>query len=200
VREGLIEYATETTGAYLSASAVEIPTSDGVHYTAAGYERVGRRKAQAHLFRLSEVASGATGPRITSASRESASADIRLVIDHEAGTALEEADGSTDGGSLTGFQVSDDDFSTTLTISSTAFDGNEVVLTLSVAPADEDTIKVRYQYGEGPTVTNPVYDDTTPQGDSIGLPLLPTVGSVTAELPPTNGAARRRRIICGASA
>lgn len=182
IRQAQLEWIGETTGAFFAGSSVDMVRFDAYHWTAPYYERMGRRYAQAIAFQLGDVAFGADGPVVASASRASGSADIEITVTHDGGTAIEELDGTTDGGSLTGWEVSDDDFSTTLTISSTAFVAGKIVLTLSAAPADVDTIKVRYQYGENPTITNPVYDDTTPQSDTIGLPLQPTIGSVTASL------------------
>lgn len=180
IRSAQQDWIDETTGAFFAGSSVDRPRSDEAHWLAASYEKMGRRFAQAILFQLGLVSYGAKGPKITSASRASGSAVIVLNITQDAGTALKETDGTTDGGSLTGFQVSNDDFSTTLTISSTAFSGNTVQLTLSGVPTG--TVKVRYQYGENPTVTNAVYDDTEPGGDSLGLPLQPTVTPITATL------------------
>jgi hypothetical protein len=182
IREGQVEWISETTGAFWAGSSVDMVRFDEAHWGTTYLERMGRRYAQAVLEQLGEVAFGSDGPRITSARRASGAANIRLKVTHDGGSSLEELDGSTDGGSLTGFQVSDDGFATTLTISSTAFAAGEIVLNLSAPPADVDTIEVRYQYGENPTITNPVYDNTTPQGDSVGLPLQPTVGSVEASL------------------
>jgi len=179
IRQGQLEWIAATTGAFHAGSSVDMVRTDSYHWTAPYYERMGRRYAQAILKQLGSVSFGADGPRVSSASRTLGSADIRVNVSHNGGSSLTELDGTTDGGSVTGFQVSDDDFSTTLTISSTAFSGNRVVLTLSAAPADEDTIKVRYQYGVNPSITNPVYDNTAPQSDTVGLPLQPTNGSVT---------------------
>lgn len=182
IRQGQLEWIAVTTGAFFAGSSVDMVRTDAYHWTAPYYERMGRRYAQATLKQLGEVATGAEGPTIASASRVSGQRELRVAITQSAGTDLKELDGTTDGGSLTGFQVSDDDFSTTLTVSTTHFVHNAVILELSAAPDDADTIKVRYQYGENPTITNPVYDNTTPQSDSIGLPLQPTTGTVTATL------------------
>lgn len=182
IRSAQLDWIGETTGAFYAGSSVDMARVDVAHWAAASYERMGRRYAQAILNQLGLVAFGADGPRITSAARASTSAVMRLTVTHDSGTALEETDGSTDGGSLTGFAVSDDDFATTLTISSTALVGNEVRLTLSAAPDDVDAIKVHYQYGEDPTTTNAVYDDTVPQSDSIGLPLQPTSAAISVTL------------------
>lgn len=94
---------------------------------------------------------------------------------------LAEEDGTTDGAGLTGFQVSDDAWSTTETISSTAIEGNIVKLTLAATPTDGATVVVRSQYGKTPTITNLPYRNANPQGDDRGLPLMPS-GAVSVEL------------------
>ena len=38
---------------------------------------------------------------------------------------------------------------------------------------------VTYLQGENPTITNLVYSNVLPGADTLGMPLLPTVGSVT---------------------
>lgn len=182
VRQAQLEWVAATTGAFHAGSSVDMVRTDAYHWTAPYYERMARRYAQAVLHQLGLVAFGAGGPAVASALRYAGSPDVYLTVTHDGGAALEELDGSTDGGSLSGFQASDDDFATTLTVSSTAFSAGEVRLTLSAVPAGGATVKVRYQYGETPSITNPVYDDTSPQSDTVGLPLRPTAGSVTAEL------------------
>jgi hypothetical protein len=188
IRQGQLEWIDETTGAFFAGSSVDMVLLDDYHWTAPYYERMGRRYAQAILHQLGLVGYGSGGPRVLRANRTLGEADVILTINHDGGASLEELDGSTDGGSVTGFQVSDDDFSTTLTISSTAFDGNTVVLTLSATPDDLDVLKVRYQYGETPSITNPVYDNLTVQGDTLGFPLRPTTGSITVTEPSTGSA------------
>lgn len=182
IRQGQLEWVRDTTGAFFAGCSYDMVRTDTVHWTAPYYERMGRRYAQAVLEQLGEVATGSEGPKISSARRASGSADIYLSVTHDGGTGLEEDDGTTDGGSLTGFEASDDAFSTNLTISSTAFSNGQIKLTLSAAPADEDTIVVRHQYGENPDISNPVYDDQLPQSDTIGFPLQPTIGTVEATL------------------
>lgn len=172
IRQGQQEWISETTGVFFAGSSVDCVTNgDGLHWTAPYYGRMGLRYAQAVLHRYGLESYGAEGPRIRSATISGDTVTVTVV--HDGGSALKELDGSTDGGSVTGFQVSNDNFATTLTISSTAFSGNTIVLTLSTTPTGN--VKLRYQYGETPVVTNPVYDNTSPAGDTLGLPLQPKV-------------------------
>jgi hypothetical protein len=182
VRVDQLNWAQNTTGAFFTGCFVDRPLIDDYHWAAPSYEREARLGVQASLKSLGLASYGAKGPVIASASRQSGSANMVLAVTHDGGSALKEADGTTDGNSLTGFQVSLDDFANLLTISSTAFSGNTIVLTLSSAPSDGATVNARYQYGVNPSITNPVYDDTTPGGDSLGLPLQPTQSNVTVTL------------------
>lgn len=191
IRQAHLEWVRDTAGAFWAGSSVDIARTDDFHWAAAGYERMARRYAQAVLAQTGAVATGAGGPSISGAIRASGSAVVVVSVAQSGGTGLTEADGSTDGGSVTGFEVSNDDFATTLTVSSTAFSGNTVQLTLSGVPSG--TVKVRYQYGKNPTVSNAVYDNTAPQSDSIGLPLQPTIGSVTVTESDTATATFSRR-------
>ncbi len=183
IRDAQLEWISATTGAVFAGSSVDMPLVDDAHWAPASYERMGRRYAQAVLYQLALASYGSSGPKVAGVTRALGSADVYLNISQGSGTGLTESDGSTTGIGLTGFEVSSDNFSTLLTISSTAFSSGRVKLTLSSAPADVDTVKVRYQYGEQPPITNPAYDNTTPGGDTLGLPLQPTDGSFTAGLP-----------------
>lgn len=176
IRQAQLEWVAETAGAFHAGSSVDIARIDDFHWAAAGYERMGRRYAQAILEQLGEEAFGAGGPLVASARRYAGDATVFLTCTQDGGA----FDGT--GADLTGFEVSDDDFSTTLTITGTGFLAGQVLLALSAAPGDGDTVKVRYQYGENPDITEPAYDDTAPGGDTLGLPLRPTVGSLTATL------------------
>ncbi len=179
IRQAQLEWIRDTTGAFCAGSSVDMVRTDFAHWTAPYYERMGRRYAQAIHFQTGGASYGGAGPSIGSATRASGSAVVVVNVSQAGGSSLREIDGSTDGGSLTGFEVSNDNFSTTLTVSSTAFSGNTVQITLSAVPTG--TVKVRYQYGETPSITNPVYDNTTPQSDTIGLPLQPSIGSITVQ-------------------
>lgn len=192
IRHAQLEWIAATSGVFFAGSSVDMirPGGDLAHWTAPYYERMGRRYAQAVLNQLSLVSYGADGLVVASASRLNTSVDVYLNITQNGGSALKELDGSTDGGSLTGFQISDDDFATTLTISTTAFSSEKVKLTLSTIPTNP--VKVRYQYGQSPNITNPTFDNTSPSSDSLGLPIQPfenltvDVTTISDPIPPTH--------------
>lgn len=168
IRQGQQEWIRETSGAVYGGSAVDMVQTDGFHWSVAYNARMGLRNAQAILGKLGAAAYGASGPRIYYA--QLSGSQITVYIAHESGgTSLKELDGSTDGGSLTGFALTDG--SGSLAISSTAFSGNTILLNLGRAVVGGVTLT--YQYGEKPDITNPVFDNTSPQGDTVGLPLQP---------------------------
>jgi hypothetical protein len=160
-----------TPGVFLAGSSLDSTLTDGVHWTAASYERMGRRYAQATLRALGAASTGQAGPRIAAARRVRGTAVVTLDIAHDGGTGLREQDGTTDGVGLTGLAVQRN--GVPLTISSTAFVGGAVQITLSAAP-NGGALTVTYQAGADPDVTSAVYDDAPPQGDTRGSPLLPS--------------------------
>lgn len=165
-------------GFKFAADILDLTRSDNYHLDATGRTRFASRLAQGILFNEGLAAFGA-GPVITKATIAIGSAVIRLKCDLRGSGGLIETDGSTDGGSLTGFEATVNNFGATLTINSTAFEQPDTIaLTLSAAPSSADilagNLKVRSGYGATPTVTNQVFGNRLPQGDTVGTPLQPT--------------------------
>lgn len=160
-----------TPGAFLAGSSLDMTLSDGVHWDAASYERMGRRYAQSLLAALGAAASGAEGPRIAGATRQRGTAVVVLPVEQAGGSALRGADNGADGTGLTGFAVQRE--GAPLAIAGTAFAGNAVLLTLSAVP-NGGALTVTYQAGADPDVAAPAYDDAPPQGDARGVPLQPS--------------------------
>lgn len=187
IRNAQIEVALETSGAQFAGSSVDMVLADTVHWDATGfgYERMGRRYAQAYLGWKGASTSG-VGPRITSASRTSGGSVVTLTVTQAAGTGLLTTGGSSAGTGLTGFRVFDNGVAKT--ISSTAFvQPNTITLTLSSAMSVAGPVVFDYQYGKQPTTSTAVYDNTTPGDDTIGLPLWPTDGQMTVSIPGAAG-------------
>lgn len=167
------------TNAPLVACFHDLPLIDEYHLTAAGYATGGHRIAQGILKAMGAAAYDGASLRVTSAYRLSGSADIFLPVTSDAGYVLTATDGSKDGASLTGFDVSIDGFTNLLTIASTLFSGNLIRIRLAAAPPNGATVQVRYLYGALPTLTKIVFDNLTPGGDSQGRPLLPIAVPIT---------------------
>lgn len=172
IRQAQIETGDEIGIIACNLLDAPIAAGDSPHLTGPGYTNNGRHIAQAFAHALGAAAYGKKGgPRFGEASLVS-STKIRIEVLHDGGTDLKEYDGTTDGNSLTGFEVSTDNFATTKTISSTQFNNGVVELTLS-APTTIQGLQYRYLHGKSPTVTKLVYDNTTPNGATYGYPVLP---------------------------
>lgn len=138
----------------LAAHAVAEAQADSLHVNGEGYFNIAQRVA--HSFRqfLGQVANNGRGPIPTSAAHTNGTNTVTVSFDLNGCTSLVSNTG------LTGWEVSADNWATTLTISSAATSGNTVVITLS-AVANE--VKVRHLYGDNPAVTNVV------KGNGLGL-------------------------------
>lgn len=181
IRTMVPAWADATEGAIVAGSLADGTLADAYHFGGADYAHNGLRLAQSILYHDGLVDNAGRSPQIFKAWRFSGSPIIYVQHIGLGNSGLAEEDGTTDGASLTGYQVSDDAWSTTETISSTAIEGNIVKLTLSSTPSDGATVVVRSQYGKTPTITNLPYRNANPQGDDRGLPLMPS-GQVSVEL------------------
>lgn len=181
IRRTAIEWADETTGGIVGGSLADSTLIDDYHFGGVAYDHNGRRLAQTILYHNGLADNSGRSPQIFKAWRFSGSPIVYVQLIGLGNSGICEADGTTDGGSLTGFQVSDDAWSTTETISSTAIEGNIIKLTLAATPTDGATVVVRSSYGKTPTITNLPYRKAFPQGDTVGLPIAPS-GEVSVEL------------------
>lgn len=174
-------WSSTNTGAFYLGSNVgaTLAAADNYHYVTGSYQLFARYWAQSILFKYGLAQFPGGGPYVTQAWWMASDKKIHLVVDKRFMTVLKEADGTTDGGSLTGLEVSVDNWSTTETINSTAFSGNEVVLTVN-ALTTGNTVKIRYQQAAAPVITNPVYGNLLPQGATIGFPLRSFPNGITA--------------------
>lgn len=169
------KFVINETNCFYAGNCYDLTLLDEYHLIPTAYGHLGSRVAQSVLKWLGFVSSDGGSLIIASGLRFKGSANIILTLTGAALAQLNKANGSTTGTSLTGFEVSSDGFTTPLTISATAFvQPNKVVLTLSAAPADGDSVVTRYQYGKAASITTPVYDSIQPGGDTLYRSLLPT--------------------------
>lgn len=156
------------------------PTTLAVNYhlDGAGYARLGARMAQSFLklFGLAKYDGGSVS--FTDAIRVAGSKDIWLRVGTDQASVLVDSSGKKDGNSLTGFEVSTDGFSSTVSIAETIFSGNFVRLRLTNPIPPSATVKVRYMYGRNPSTTKVIFDSTAPGGDSLGRSVRPTISAV----------------------
>lgn len=182
IMDASIQWAEETTGGYIGGSMIDLPRVDVYHYAAATYERIARRFAQTVLFILGLETYPGSGLSVGAATYAGAVVTVQI-SQTGGGTALETGDGGTSGTGLIGWEVFDN--GTPATISSTAFSGNNVVLTCSASLSGPVTVRCLYGMNPSGVALNAdnegfVVDNTTPQGDTLGLPLLSSDGSFTA--------------------
>jgi len=148
------------TDVWTATHSVGIPMTDSLHFTAAGSTKWSYLSGLTIARRaFGSIAYDGRGPLVTGASR--VGAVITLSID------LNGTSGIT-GSALTGYEVSNDNFTTLLTQSSATVTSNQIVITLSSVPSG--TVKVR-------SFAPPNYDET-----SIATGTLP--GSVTVAVFP----------------
>jgi hypothetical protein len=177
-----LKFARDETNAYLAAVCVDLPQVDEYHLTAAGYGVAGQRLAQTILKWLGASSVDGGGLRCLTGYRYFGRNDIYAVVTaaNGAATPLREADGSTDGTGSTQWQITfDGTYTDGKTVTATRYYGNLVVLTASSFPSAGTTVKFRYMYGANPTITSPVYDSTTPGGNTMGRTLAQSIGDIT---------------------
>lgn len=123
---------------------------DSPHPNAVGVERIGARLGRDIAYRHSLTANRAAGPTISAAYRVNGGdgSVIFVHFTHISGTALRTVTGGTTATAIIGFEVSDDNFSTTETITTAEIiSANVVKLTLSGAPGTPAGLEVRFLYG-----------------------------------------------------
>ncbi|HET7083852.1 MAG TPA: sialate O-acetylesterase [Rhizomicrobium sp.] len=162
---------------------------DGIHFSAAAYERIGARYAIAICKQYGILPYGNEGPQISGARWAVGSNQLVVDITHlSGGTALKDGDGGTSGAGLIGFTVTS---SGGQTISSTAFSGNTILLTMSAIRGNSDTVSLCYCGGRNPwgwtnsgdSIDKLVFDNRASYADdTTGFPLQPTQGGLASPM------------------
>lgn len=209
IRQAHIDYATNTTGAFYAATALDglHNTGDGLHLTAGlnatvGYES-GHPSSQSHLSNryvqsclkaLGYAATGGEGPYISSATFTPGSSIIKCQVTHSGGTALQDGTGNASGTGILGFRVTVS--GAAQSVSTADIVGNEIWLTCGAVMSATAPV-VQYGYGSSPwgwqygftnfaTVTDKrdhvVYDN---QSSTITGDVYPTVAGLGFPLRPS---------------
>ena len=141
VRAAQTNYANDTANVYISHQTMDLPMSDALHRNASGQKQEVLRAADSFNALLASTSNSGRGPIPASVTVSGTS----VIINHDlnGSTTLTLPSNSKDG-----YEVSDDNFATTLTISSIAVSGSQITLTMSTAPSAN--IKVRSQQGQDP--------------------------------------------------
>ena len=121
---------------YISSSLIGAVHVDDYHYTADSYVEQGRRDALSMRKALGYGGYDGRGPIITGANRSGAVITLPLNLNGATSVA---------GTGLTNYDVSTNDFSSTLAISSAVVSGSNIVITLAADPGAP--VKVRSFYG-----------------------------------------------------
>lgn len=153
------QLAAEVSDCYVAHSYTGIEMIDEFHYVTApnteGYNEAGRRARLTYGKVFNAEAYDGRGPIATSASRSGAV--ITVSFDLNGATSLVARDGrdqtlAGNASALTSWQVSADNFGTTLPISSAVISGNTVVITLASDPGVP--VRVRNHFGLNPDISS----------------------------------------------
>lgn len=184
--------STTVTGMFFIGSTLDLIhlNGDEWHWVAAGLIRAGKRYANAVNYQLGLSTKNSEGPKISSASWPIGSNVITVAVQQRSGgTTLKDGLGSTSGTGLVGFVVT---ASGGQTVSSIALSNGSILLTMSGARGAGETVSFTYGQGKvawgwtaggSDTDDDLIYDDNSAAlGDTLGFPLLPSLGSVTVGL------------------
>lgn len=181
IRKALLDYvdANASGHVFLAGQLTDQPNGAfGIHYDpATTYPIVGDRYALSIEKQLGAVSVGGGGPKLNQAGAtyNSGTGVITLPVILDGGTGLTDASASGVGTGLTGFVVGSSGGAKS--ISATAFSGTNILLTTDTGLSG---VTVTYLAGAAPTVTNPVYDNNTISGRTLGRPLQPSRGAISA--------------------
>lgn len=158
---------------------VGVLMSDADHYASVenGKTEKHRRNGRSIVNALLGTGYKGSGPQTLTGTRSGAVITLPITANGATSySALSGLDGTTAGSAsaLTSWQVSADDFATTLTITSVTLTGTDVVITLAATPGG--AVKVRNHYGKNPTITSWVFGTYS---DGFKIAVEPLVTPIT---------------------
>lgn len=170
VREAQRTFAIDNAQTILAAVSIDLANNNDGHHLAAGYQDIGERVGNAYLDLLGLTAVY-PGPTITS--WEAISDTVtRITLSHGEGTDF------TPTSSIDAFRVLDDatpvTFSARDRVSATEIDLTHTAIT--------GTRTVDYGYGQEPTITNQVKDNSSLALPLVAMKSIPESGSYNAQL------------------
>ena len=153
IRNAQTSYANTTANVYISHQTLDLPMDDAFHRTTDGLVQEALRFADS--FNAVYVGSGNSGRgSIPISASLSGSNKVEIIHDFNGGTLL-----TLPANSLDGYEVTEDDFLSLLTVSSISTSSNKITLTLSATPTGQ--VKVRSQQGEDPELAKMPVSDVT---------------------------------------
>lgn len=172
---GLIDNAS----ALLAASDIDLPLMDASHHNAANNEHVAYRMAQNYAKAFGFASNGAAGPKPSGGSCTAGSNRVVVTFDHDGGTNIGDSSGNTSATGITGWDVTVGGAARNIVAAACVagalqidFDGDATIEGQQVVP--------RCGYGKTPSITKWLYDNTSPQGDTLPAPCQPRSVTVVA--------------------
>ncbi len=169
VREAQTLFANETANVYISHQTMDLPMIDGLHRNASGFKMEALRAADT----INSIIVGGTsglGPIPTTA----VLLGDTLTIEHSLNGS---ASLTVPGTVVDNFEVSSDDFATTIPIISSSVSGSAIEFTLGSTPTGN--VKVRSQQGQDPIVANMATGSKLYNGQEVMI--APIVTSITSQ-------------------
>lgn len=152
----------EDSNVYLGTTTVDLPLmTDKLHLTENGMALAAERVARAVTANVWGAPEVWRGSRISYA-RHVQEGQLDVSIEHVGGTDFGPAEG------VTGFEISEDDFSTLLEIVAAKRSASDLIK-INYRPVSGGLVKLRYQYGAGPDISAAIVDNS-----EATLPLRPT--------------------------
>lgn len=172
VRAAQTNYSDLTANVYISHQTMDLPMADALHRNSSGYTMEALRAADTINNVLLDSGDSGLGPIPTSATINGADVEILYNLNGSAGITLP-------ANAKDGYEVSEDDFTSLLTINSIATLGNKLTLTLASSPTGE--VKVRSQQGQDPDDTKMPYGDLQYNGQGVMVtPIVTELETATA--------------------
>lgn len=158
IRSNQKNFVAATANTYISHQTMDLPMADSLHRNESGYAQECLRAVDTMSNVLLGTANNGRGPIPTGITKSGSD----LVIAHNLNGS---ASLSLPANAKDGYQVSNDDFATTLTISSIGTSGANITLTMASAPTG--TVKVRSQWGQDPDDTKMPTGSKTYNGQAV---------------------------------
>jgi hypothetical protein len=174
VREAQMALPERDPRIQIALNKLDQPLSDNfAHNTPQQHEQQARRWLQNVLSFDRLVANGCQGPRGRDATVARGSDEIVITVQQDGGKTLLDSFANPAGTGLSSFQLQKN--GKVLDHVEAYLDHGRVRLKSPGLDAQpDDKLSWRYMYGERPDIGNVVYDDTSPQGDSLGCPMQPS--------------------------
>ncbi|PHS02403.1 MAG: hypothetical protein COA78_21015 [Blastopirellula sp.] len=167
--------------AYISHQTIDLPMGDNLHRNASGHIQEMLRFADS--FNAVSLGSGDTGRGVIPTGATVSGSDVEIAHDFNGSSLITLPANSKDG-----YEVSDDDFLSLLTIDSIATSTNKITLTTSAPITGE--VKIRSQQGQDPQESKMPVGDVTYNGQAVmvepivtelqSAPVIPSIINLTA--------------------